>query len=104
MSTAKHTPGPWHINQNSEWICDIVTHHGELADGSTACWELASISTRRDEHKANARLIAAAPENYACNKELAAIVRALCEALHIPLPKETLSRSDKAIAKAEGNV
>lgn len=62
MSTAKHTPGPWHINQHSEWILDIVTRHGELPDGSTACWNIASISTRRDEHQANAHLMSAAPE------------------------------------------
>jgi hypothetical protein len=54
--------------------------------------------------EANARLIAAAPENYESNKELSKIVRELCAAYNHPLPEESLSRSDKAIAKAEEKV
>lgn len=52
----------------------------------------------------DAYLIAAAPENYESNKELAAIVRELCGAYGHPLPKASLNRSDAAIAKAEGKL
>ena len=60
--TTKHTPGPWFYKHEKGWH-DIVTHHGELPDGSPNSWTVASINTRREpEHEANARLIAAAPE------------------------------------------
>jgi hypothetical protein len=63
MSTAKHTPGPWFYRKGDEWSHSVVTHHGELPDGSINCWTVASINKRREpEHEANARLIAAAPE------------------------------------------
>jgi len=54
------------------------------------------------EREANARLIAAAPENLQSNSELATIVRELCAAHEHPLPEDALARSDAAIAKATG--
>ncbi len=61
--TTQHTPGPWFYRRGDEWSHDVVTHHGELPDGSTSCWTVASINKRREpEHVANARLIAAAPD------------------------------------------
>jgi hypothetical protein len=63
MSATKHTPGPWFYRRGDEWTHDVVTLHGELPDGSTNCWTVASINKQREpEHEANARLIAAAPE------------------------------------------
>ena len=52
---------------------------------------------------ANARLIAAAPENLQSNSELATIARELCAAYEHPLPEDALARSDAAIAKATGH-
>lgn len=49
-----------------------------------------------------AQLFAAAPDNYECNIELAAIVRELCAVYNHPLPKASLDRSDAAISKARG--
>ena len=86
---SKHTPGPWHQGRY------------EVQDDKGAL--VANLSGWRGEQQtlANARLIAATPENYASNKELAAIVRELCRAYGHPLPEASLFRSDAAIAKAE---
>ena len=99
---SKHTPGPWEIDW---YIC---------REGNKELWRVPrSIGPACTDHnhwagnyitvdKADARLIAAAPENFECNQELAAIVRELCGAYGIPLPESTLARSDAAIAKATG--
>lgn len=59
----KHTQWPWFYRRGDEWSHSVVTHHGELPDGSLSCWTVADINKRREpEHEANARLIAAAPE------------------------------------------
>jgi hypothetical protein len=63
---------------------------------------IAHLDTVDGEGMANADLIAAAPDNYECNIELAAIVRELCAAYNHPLPQASLDRSDSAIAKARG--
>jgi len=100
MST-QHTPGPWavgskggHIETANAWRMSIAICYNKesKADGVS-----------KEEFEANARLIAAAPENYAWNKELAKIVRELCTAYGHPLPAASLDRSDAAIAKATGD-
>lgn len=93
MST-KHTPAPWAnydgvIRMEDDDENEIATVHKYVAE-------------YEEESKANARLIASAPENFECNKELAKIVRELCAAYSHPLPEASLARSDAAIAKAEG--
>jgi hypothetical protein len=98
---SNYTPGPWVIGErvktarldNALMIRPLDSHNSEY--GATAI-----IATS----DANASLIVAAPENYESNKELAKIVRELCAAYNHPLPDAALSRSDKAIAKAEGEV
>lgn len=57
-----YTKGPWIIRKGDEWTNDIVTHHGELPDGSPNAWNVATVNGRRDEAKANLALIAAAPD------------------------------------------
>lgn len=56
-----HTPGPWHI-----WANTIVApKHMNRPDGITPCIaEVWSHIEEIPEHKANARLIAAAPEMF----------------------------------------
>ena len=103
MST-KHTPGPWSaFIKNRTVAIDI----GPQATGKRPCvvdWAGFDASDLPlTAQKANAKLIAAAPENYACNKELAKIVRELCTAYGHPLPAASLDRSDAAIAKATGD-
>lgn len=99
---SKHTPGPWSYRgslgpQSNPHL--LGPHVVENATGI----QIAILNGWRSEvSEANASLIAAAPENYASNKELAAIVRELCGAYGYPLPEASLARSDAAIAKAEG--
>ena len=58
----KHTPGPWEIVPGDEWTTDVGTPGGEYDDGRRRHWNIASVNKRRDEWKANRRLIAAAPD------------------------------------------
>lgn len=53
MSTSKHTPGPWKY-----WNGIILDHNGDMDEGKQVC----IVSKYGEEHDANARLIAAAPE------------------------------------------
>jgi hypothetical protein len=59
---SKHTPGPWRYRKGDEWSHSVVTDHGTLPDGSENAWTVATLNKNRDEHEANAKLIAAAPE------------------------------------------
>ena len=88
---SKHTPGPWKVSGNMISGHGKSYFHAEIVAGDSV-----------EQCDADARLIAAAPENFECNQELAAIVRELCGAYGIPLPESTLARSDAAIAKATG--
>lgn len=115
MTANKHTPGPWEVVNGK----DIFTPLGAMnAEGVYAPfndgWHIASmgectcsisgeeIGLDYREANANARLIAAAPDNYSSNIELAGIVRELCAAYGHPLPQASLDRSDAAIAKTGG--
>ena len=64
MSNAKHTPGPWQVNNNDPLqVCD--------SDGEKrGCSPIANTRGKRGEAKANARLIAAAPELLAALESL----------------------------------
>lgn len=87
--TTKHTPGPWHVgvgqagvivyNAKGWAIANAVVYHGEHD---------------REECKANARLIAAAPD-------MLAALRMICDA-GIPLAEPIERAMLDAIRKAEG--
>ena len=51
---SKHTPGPWTFDNELEFICTDTPPYGE--------WDVAKVNIVRAEAKANARLIAAAPD------------------------------------------
>lgn len=65
MST-KHTPGPWRLNSDA-----LVCGNGDLMMSIAICYDKSSAAdgVSRDEMKANARLIAAAPELLAALKD-----------------------------------
>jgi hypothetical protein len=96
MSDTKHTKGEWRRFTNQ------ATRRGEIFIENENGRTVAAISVQRDaeEERANARLIAAAPE-----------LLAVCEALRNVLPRyepspETLeiwAQSEAAIAKAKGD-
>ena len=50
----QHTPGPWTFDNGIEFICTDTPPYGE--------WAVARVNIVRAEAKANARLIAAAPD------------------------------------------
>ena len=94
MSNQQHTPGPW----------DVATKAGDgglVVRSSKSMHELCQIHSSykyKDAHKANARLIAAAPE----------LLEALVSMLHLrKMPDEVaecvLDRAVAAIAKAKGS-
>lgn len=58
MSEAKHTQGPWGISDPNAVVIRICAKQG----GEIAVVYDSPQPGNRDEHKANARLIAAAPE------------------------------------------
>jgi len=107
MKEAKHTRAPWRISDENPKIIKqdfsmIGSNHGAIV--ACACGYDNTVLYPSDEQAiANARLIAAAPENLQSNSELATIVRELCAAYEHPLPEDALARSDAAIAKATGH-
>jgi hypothetical protein len=85
--TASHTPAPWHEDVGSLG-CDIVGHQTLIA----------TIAAYDDpEGRANARLIASAPELLTALKGLIAWQR---ESSY-PVPLVYLERARQAVAKAE---
>lgn len=73
MSAAKHTPGPWHATHADEWRTASGEHvqfgRIDISAGSKdwdaeSYYRIASVSNANDswQNRANAQLIAAAPE------------------------------------------
>lgn len=101
MTNVKHTPGPWQIEGR---------YHGPLGSiylstmHPMPIFELQPIVGDRDEHLANARLIAAAPELLDALKEIIEVLRK--EAAGTVLNNQSLDsigiKANNAIAKAEG--
>ena len=88
----KHSPTPWILTETPTHVT-VRSANNEL---------IFHDDKRLPEVLADARLVAAAPDNYECNIELAAIVRELCAVYNHPLPQASLDRSDAAISKARG--
>tara|TARA_R110000868_G_scaffold29733_3_gene110536 strand:- start:138 stop:443 length:306 start_codon:yes stop_codon:yes gene_type:complete len=95
-----HTPGPWSVVDGYYPGFKEIT--GPSFKLSVVMLAIDLTEDSYQKRTADLNLIAAAPENYASNKELASIVRELCRAYSHPLPEASLDRSDAAIAKAEG--
>ena len=95
---SKHTPGPWRASELGV-LSDKLTSYGN--------WYVCSlIDPDNEEHKANARLIAAAPELL---ESLEDLLSNLDEMGLATMPgdtfenmRETVDRARAAIAKAEG--
>ena len=89
----QHTPGPWTFDNGIEFICTDTSLHGE--------WAVAKINIVRAEAKANARLIAAAPELLDALK-LMRDAFLDTEGSHGTLEQTATDAADAAIAKATG--
>ena len=103
MNTAKHTPGPWKVDESEhhavggERIYKVITDRpmGGLVAGVSAWW----VDTESARH--NAHLIAAAPAMYEA-------LQTLVEYLSAQVPADTLDdwkhvfAARQALAQAEG--
>ena len=103
MNTAKHTPGPWKVDESEhhavggERIYKVITDRpmGGLVAGVSAWW----VDTESARH--NAHLIAAAPAMYEA-------LQTLVEYLSTQVPADTLDdwkhvfAARRALAQAEG--
>lgn len=109
MAQEQHTPGPWILNGEVRRISDTLHYCADITDGRPCkgyrgC--IAYIQTadhlthgmRIDEGKANARLIAAAPDLLAALREANAFILAPAE----DLKDGVLSRIRAAISEAIG--
>lgn len=98
MSEHKHTPGPWEVDGE-----DILANSGDTTVAMTF-WT--NQRCPDDECRANARLIAAAPELLAACEELLKLVDDLEGMAAMPLTPECTSKevakAKAAIAKAKG--
>lgn len=107
---SKHTPGPWVlIPAGDEWssgrIATIEPKPETMID--TNFWTVAEVNYRRDEHAANANLIAAAPDLLAACEEFRNVLRSkvrnsqyseeYAEAFY-----QAEKKMDQAIARAKG--
>ena len=105
------TPGPWEVKYGTS--VDAVSGHvvamrpEQLTGGDKHAWKYAA---SYEEQKANAHLIAAAPDLLAVAEELLALVEEFIECGFVGDPRnpeasmngEDLQRARAAIAKARG--
>ena len=94
---SKHTPGPWTFDNGIEFICTDTSSHGEWYGD----WAVARVNILKAEAKANARLIAAAPELLDALK-LMRDAFLDTEGSHGTLEQTATDAADAAIAKATG--
>lgn len=124
MSTPKHTRGPWTV-QEREHSFRVVDCRALKFDNSRLCdvqhWSGATRGPDREESRANARLIAAAPELLEAAKQMQGWIAVLLNILDADLDsveiemsnsktgqsvtlslKEQFDKASAAIAKATG--
>lgn len=95
---SQHTPGPWVVKNDYYIGVDRPAQEGMCHAEVKSC--LAVPADRLDEHKANARLIAAAPEMYEAIKlQLAALDGPPGDFWRMARARHAL---EAAIAKAKG--
>ena len=108
MSTVKHTPGPWARHPSYPWIIkQDLRPIAEAEDGVTVCNTTAHESSgffpTPGEGRANACLIAAAPELLDALEELIDIVEdAIAQRSAKDLDSFTLQPAKALVAKAKG--
>jgi hypothetical protein len=72
MSAVKHTPGPWELEGDVEWVMDDAGGHRHLIIRAPDGWNVALVQADEDDEEqvANARLIVAAPDLLAALRAL----------------------------------
>jgi len=98
-----HTPGPWHVRDLHPGRCtfNIGTNPNDPYEGEVAVVFRAGRHVQA-HHKANARLIAAAPDLLAALKRLLATQYPGTENHHETGCRCVIHEAQTAIAKAEG--
>ena len=96
MKAIQHTPRPWHIGKRAADVA-IYGHKGEEVA------KILDFFNDDEENKANARLIAAAPDLLAALKTCVSELNQLAFLANDKLAKEAIKKGVSAIAKAEGN-
>jgi len=98
-----HTPGPWHFAPGADNESDFANCAGSIKSNSDVhggSYHIARIWDDGPNPKADARLIAAAPELLAALKLAEPYVRAVGVLIHLG---DDLATVQAAIAKATGN-
>ena len=104
----KHTPGPWVVRTIDQSLATVETQDGRYIIGNAGQLRADDWKTGHIERRANARLIAAAPELLEALQEMVAGDAEAIEeaqALGVPFPEEMLATFKKAraaIARATG--
>jgi hypothetical protein len=109
MSTAKHTPGPWHWPHDSNSLCPVNPdpEHSTVseilyAEGGHGFLGRSNNDTLA-ELEADRRLIAAAPELLASLREVLTIAQQCIDTSRlIRCERQALADAEAAIAKATG--
>lgn len=106
MNELKATPGPWECVAK---LSPSENHRGFFIRAEKATrngkWALAEVQPGDEDGKlgkANAALIAAAPELYAALDEAETRIIELCGAYSHPLPLATMTRIRDVLKKARG--
>jgi len=97
IGEAKHTPGPWTYDPTTDPNADIVSAYGLVARTTGH-----QTNQQDNEGRANARLIAAAPDLLASCQEFAAELDYMDLDVPIVFFQAMTDRLVTAIAKAEG--
>lgn len=103
MSKFKGTPGPWFIDdQSDDYEMAIVGHPTWpcTRNGKRGVWDVCKIETDTEDTKANARLIAAAPDLLEALKTLIAATDALADIANSGIADNAIDAGCAAIKKA----
>ena len=96
------TPGPWVVRTIDQSLATVETQDGEYIICNAAQLRGDDWKTEHAERKANARLIAAAPELLEALQGLMAVLDRQLHSPHAAARASPLGRASSAIAKATG--
>ena len=96
----KHTPGPWVVRTIDQSLATVETQDGRYIIGNAGQLRADDWKTGHIERRANARLIAAAPELLEALQKMLPELRGL--SIVSDTAAEMLREAEAAIAKATG--
>ena len=97
-----HTPGPWVVRTIDQSLATVETQDGEYIICNAAQLRGDDWKTEHSERKANARLIAAAPDLLAALQRIVAALDKQVASPHLAERASPLAQAKAAIAKATG--